>query len=102
MGEQCQKLVWPVGGYTDRQCSRAAWKDGYCAQHHPYRVKERREAAHKQYMAERTARRYQQTRYYAGPFIAALEEIAAGHEDPIARAKEALASLSPPPEDNNK
>jgi hypothetical protein len=38
---RCKKMMWSV--YREYQCSRKAWKDGYCKQHHPEEVKIKRE-----------------------------------------------------------
>jgi Zn-dependent M32 family carboxypeptidase len=39
--EYCEEMVWQ--GMARYQCSRKAWKDGYCKQHHPDSVAERAE-----------------------------------------------------------
>lgn len=36
----CKQTVWD--DFQDYQCSRKAWKDGYCKQHHPDIVAEKR------------------------------------------------------------
>lgn len=36
-------------------CTRKAWKDGYCKQHHPNTVKARDEARHQKWEAEQKA-----------------------------------------------
>lgn len=41
--------------YGGRQCSRAAKRDGYCAQHHPDAVKQRRTASDAKYRAQLAA-----------------------------------------------
>jgi len=41
--ERCKSRVWPSGSMRDYPCSRNAWKDGFCKQHHPDTVKARRE-----------------------------------------------------------
>jgi hypothetical protein len=45
--ERCKDSVWD--GWTRRRCSRKAWKDGYCKQHHPDSVKRRREESERRY-----------------------------------------------------
>lgn len=37
--ERCKETVW--NNFNNYQCSRNAWKDGFCKQHHPDSVKER-------------------------------------------------------------
>jgi hypothetical protein len=39
--ERCKKKIWQGWRYT--QCSRNAWKDGFCKQHHPESVQAREE-----------------------------------------------------------
>jgi hypothetical protein len=39
--ERCKETVWE--GMARYPCSRKAWKDGYCKQHHPDSVAERAE-----------------------------------------------------------
>jgi hypothetical protein len=38
--EHCKEKIWQ--GMSCYPCSRKAWKDGYCKQHHPFTVAERR------------------------------------------------------------
>jgi len=41
---KCSKEVWNEFSYpTRRHCSRKVWKDGFCWQHHPENVKERKQ-----------------------------------------------------------
>jgi hypothetical protein len=37
--ERCKETIWQ--GMARYQCSRKAWKDSYCKQHHPDTVAER-------------------------------------------------------------
>lgn len=39
--EQCKAMVYRAPYNHDHQCTRKAWKDGYCKQHHPDSAKER-------------------------------------------------------------
>lgn len=49
--EQCKTQVWD--GFHHHQCSRTAWKDGYCKQHHPETIKTRDLARKERYEAKR-------------------------------------------------
>lgn len=49
----CKEKVW--SGWDFYQCSRKIWKDGYCKQHHPDSVKERRRKADERYAAKQGA-----------------------------------------------
>jgi hypothetical protein len=40
--ERCKEQVWDSGGWSKHQCSRYAVEDGYCKQHHPNAVAERK------------------------------------------------------------
>ena len=40
--ERCKKQVWHT--WHSRRCTRKAWKDGFCKQHHPETVAARNEA----------------------------------------------------------
>jgi hypothetical protein len=42
---KCRKSVLPKGIWRPRKCSRAAWTDGWCKQHHPDTVKARNKAS---------------------------------------------------------
>jgi len=42
MNERCKQRVYDQSGWHSWQCSRNAWKDGFCKQHHPDTVAERR------------------------------------------------------------
>jgi hypothetical protein len=39
----CRALIWR--GFRSRQCTRAAWADGWCRQHHPDTVRKRKQEA---------------------------------------------------------
>ena len=55
--QRCKATVPGSGSWHRYSCSRAATKDGYCQQHHPTRVAERRAASneqHKKRMAHTT------------------------------------------------
>lgn len=41
---RCKEIVWGNSAWRSHQCSRNAWKDGYCKQHHPDTVKQREKA----------------------------------------------------------
>jgi len=47
--QQCKEQVWDSNGWRNKRCTRSAVKDGYCKQHHPETVKERREESDKRY-----------------------------------------------------
>jgi len=51
--EFCKELVFDSGGWHKYQCSRKAVKDGYCKQHHPDAVAERRKKSEEAYEAKR-------------------------------------------------
>ena len=38
----CKQSVYNQDAWRGFQCSRKVWKDGYCKQHHPDNVEERR------------------------------------------------------------
>lgn len=42
MSDNCKEKVFRSGGWGSRQCSRNAVIDGYCRQHHPDAVAERK------------------------------------------------------------
>ena len=42
--EQCQARVWK--GFDYKRCTRKAWNDGFCKQHHPDTVKVRKEKSY--------------------------------------------------------
>ena len=42
--EKCKKIISDPTGWHHYKCSRNAWKDGYCKQHHPDTVKVREQA----------------------------------------------------------
>ena len=50
---QCKETVADDTGFHFYQCSRKPVKDGYCKQHHPDSVAERRRKAEEKYEAER-------------------------------------------------
>lgn len=49
--EQCKEYVYGVRIHKTR-CSRKAWKDGYCKQHHSDSKKEREDKKHKAWAEE--------------------------------------------------
>lgn len=50
MTEWCKERVWHERFHS--QCSRKAWKDGYCKQHHPDTVKARRKKQREKWQIE--------------------------------------------------
>ena len=46
---RCKERVYGIGVWHDYQCNRKAWKDGYCKQHHPDTVAERRRKSDEKY-----------------------------------------------------
>lgn len=47
MSEKCKKEI--MINYHVHPCSRNAWKDGYCKQHHPDTIKARSELSQKRW-----------------------------------------------------
>lgn len=64
--DRCMKEVWCDGVFRVRQCSRKIWKDGYCKQHHPEAVAQRREES----------KRKQQEKIERDPLVVARKRIA--------------------------
>lgn len=96
----CCETVWPPGrSMISGQCakSRGHGPEGaYCAVHDPAAVEARREAAQAAYEAKWEPDRIRSARAQATPsLIAALQAIAAGHNDPRTLATETLATLNP-------
>lgn len=86
---RCQKWVYSRDGWgRSHQCSRSAKVDGtWCRQHDPKAAKRRLEERAARYETEWQRRRLE----IAGPrFHAALRQIAEGHNDPGALAREVL------------
>ena len=54
----CKEQVWHQSGQWGRQhrCTRKAWKDGYCKQHHPDSVKERNKKSIEKYRKQQEYR----------------------------------------------
>lgn len=53
--ERCKEMIF--GDFHHRQCSRNAWKDGYCKQHHPDSIKEQIRKSEKRWAAEAEIKR---------------------------------------------
>ena len=66
--ERCKERTF--NEWHHNQCSRKAWKDGYCKQHHPDTVKAREEASNKKY----EERKKQQPWYKLGLVLAAIND----------------------------
>jgi|GEM_PF-6509011 len=86
---RCRERHVPDGGRwpTFHQCTRLAVRDGYCKQHHPDAVRERRQRSHDQSEARWQERRLE---IYGKSAIGLLREIAKGHNDPCNAAREWL------------
>lgn len=52
MKEQCKKTVFGER-VTSWRCTRKAWKDGYCKQHHPETVKARHDKSIREWREKR-------------------------------------------------
>jgi len=50
MKTRCSQEV--MKGFHFHQCSRSAWKDGYCKQHHPDTIEERRRIVEEKWQAK--------------------------------------------------
>lgn len=85
---RCQKSVWRSGEWGSSQCSRAA-KPGsdFCKVHNPAAEAER-DAVRKARSEEQWAER--RLEIHGKHFYAALEKIAAGHNDPRGLAQEVI------------
>lgn len=84
MNERCQARVYPPHTFQGTYCSRKAWKDGWCKQHHPDSVRKRREEADKQYAEKRKKSvwyRLEQAHQEIKVLKAALTEIRDGTYD---------------------
>ena len=44
---RCKELIWSF--WSQHQCSRSEWKDGYCKQHHPKTKKLREMESERKY-----------------------------------------------------
>jgi len=58
---RCKKMI--MRGFHHHQCQRAAWKDGYCKQHHPKSVAERRKKKEEKFNRIAEVRRKRDERY---------------------------------------
>lgn len=105
---RCQETVWT--GFWSGQCqNRATTENGFCKTHDPDIVKKKRAARDakfnaewekqtKQWAREEAMSQYRQACAAAVPgFIFALTEIANGHNDPRALARETLGTITLPP-----
>lgn len=96
----CCEEVWPPGGaMIPSQCAKSRGhgpEAAYCAVHAPEAVAARRAASQAAYEAKWEPDRIRAARAQATPsLIAALQAIAAGHNDPRTLATETLATLNP-------
>jgi hypothetical protein len=84
MTDQCIEKVFPSGMNFPRamQCSRAAKKDGFCLQHHPDAVAERRRKADERYKAQQEKSPWRR-----------IERMAAVNQELIAVNKDLYAAL---------
>ena len=54
--DKCKKKVYPRGMWSSfhgHQCTKPAWKDGYCKIHHPENVERRQEKSNKRWEEKR-------------------------------------------------
>lgn len=97
----CKETVHPRGFTMARgfRCERKAVRDGYCKQHHPDAVAERRTKSNERYEADARARHAKTARAYDRPreYMEALRLIAAGHNDARTLATEVLAKWDDAP-----
>lgn len=88
----CAKLHdrYHPGGY---QCTRKRGHgpdEAYCKQHDPAAVKQREAEARAKFIAERNRER---VKWFGPTFLAALRQIADGHNDPRTLAKETIETF---------
>lgn len=48
--EQCKEMIWK--DFHNYQCSRKPWRDGYCKQHHPDTVEQRKAESMERWQAK--------------------------------------------------
>jgi hypothetical protein len=95
----CEEVYPPGRAMIPGQCAKSRGhgpEAAYCAVHAPEAVEARRNAAQAAYDAKWEPDRIRSARAQATPsLIAALQAIAAGHNDPRTLATETLATLNP-------
>lgn len=89
---RCRAAVPEEGrGVGFRQCSRKpANGERYCKHHTPEAIQARRDANSKRWQERAEQEKRRNMRWHGAPFIAALREIAKGHNDPRSLAHEVL------------
>ncbi len=104
--KRCKYIVTPDGTAfaRPRPCSRSAKKDGYCKQHHPDAIAERRKARDERYEKAAAARRapHEQIKRLTAERDALLEFYRAacglpkkcGHEFPCTCPEDAIRKLN--------
>ena len=55
--EKCKARIYHGIGFFEHHCSRRAWRDGFCKQHHPDTVKARAEKRAAKYAAKYKAKK---------------------------------------------
>lgn len=91
----CKAAVYVPDLYRFRQCQRKPHADGWCKQHHPEIEASRKEERQKRWEEQAAnQQRRDAMGWYGERFMAALIEIRDGHNDPRARAAEALEGCS--------
>ena len=91
--KRCAAAVHDDFGVGHHQCTRKP-VDGrrYCRTHDPEAVTARLKAADERYREKLAKEKRRNMAWHGAPFIAALRQIAKGHNDPRALAEETLAT----------
>lgn len=84
---RCQRSVWRGGWEGTGQCESRAQPDGFCKTHAPGAQEKRDRVARAKHEVTWAKRRKE---IGGAKFYAALEEIAAGHNDPRALAQKII------------
>ena len=97
MPDKCCENVWPAGRFMfPHQCNRARGhgpERAYCKQHDPEYIADKRRVEAAKHEAAMEMRKIE---WAAHGMFAALRQIADGHNDPRALAKETIKDLKTP------
>ncbi len=75
--EKCKQYVWSSSAFHGHNCTRNAWKDGYCKQHHPDTVALRFKKSEERYEKQRK----QSSIYKLGEAVAKIKKLEAKVEE---------------------
>ena len=89
---RCRASVHNDFGVGFHQCCRKPVEGGlYCRTHDPAAIEARRKASNERYATKAAKEKRRNMAWHGAPFIAALREIAKGHNDPRSLAAQVLA-----------